>query len=93
MAFSEYVNLKEENLRLLCNEMQHIVEVLNTLATAFKLPAAEIRDHETGLVSVPFLWFQSRQIFHETHETEEPYFTNQKYSRLLYFCYQQLTCS
>ena len=32
--------------------------------------AAEIRDRETGLVSRPFLWFQSRQIFHETHETE-----------------------
>ena len=32
--------------------------------------AAEIRDHETGLVSRPFSWFQSRQIFCETHETE-----------------------
>ena len=34
------------------------------------MAAAEIRDHETGLVSGPFSWFQSRQIFHETHETE-----------------------
>jgi hypothetical protein len=32
--------------------------------------AAEIRDHETGLVSGPFSCFQSRQIFLETHETE-----------------------
>ena len=32
--------------------------------------AAEIRDHETSLVSGPFSWFQSRQKFHETHETE-----------------------
>ena len=31
---------------------------------------AEIQDHETGLVSEPFSWFQSRQIFCETHETE-----------------------
>ena len=34
------------------------------------VPAAEIRDRETGLVSGQFSWFQSRQIFHETHETE-----------------------
>ena len=34
------------------------------------VPAAEIRDHETGLVSGPFPWFQSRQLFLETHETE-----------------------
>ena len=34
------------------------------------VPAAEIRDHETGLVSGPFSWFQSRQKFHETHETK-----------------------
>ena len=34
------------------------------------MPAAEIRDHETGLVSGPFSWFQSRQLFLETHETE-----------------------
>ena len=33
------------------------------------MPAAEIRDHETGLVSGPFSWFQSRQLFLETHET------------------------
>ena len=33
------------------------------------VPAAEIRDHETGLVSGPFFWFQSRQLFLETHET------------------------
>ena len=32
--------------------------------------AAEIRDHETGLVSGPFSWFKSRQLFLETHETE-----------------------
>ena len=37
------------------------------------MPAAEIRDHETGLVSGPFSWYQSRQIFHETHEAEELY--------------------
>ena len=34
------------------------------------VPAAEIRDHETGLVLGPFSWFQSRQLFLETHETE-----------------------
>ena len=34
------------------------------------MPAAEIRDHETDLVSGPFSWFQSRLIFHETHETK-----------------------
>ena len=34
------------------------------------MAAAEIRDHETGLVSGPFSWFQSRQIFLETNETE-----------------------
>ena len=34
------------------------------------VPAAEIRDHETGLVSEPYFWFQSRQLFLETHETE-----------------------
>ena len=34
------------------------------------VPAAEIRDHETGLVSGPFSWFQSRLLFCETHETE-----------------------
>ena len=34
------------------------------------VPAAEIRNRETDLVSGPFSWFQSRQIFHETHETE-----------------------
>ena len=34
------------------------------------VPAAEIRDHETGLVSGSFYWFQSRQLFLETHETE-----------------------
>ena len=33
------------------------------------MPAAEIRDHETGLVSEPFSWFQSRQTFCETQET------------------------
>ena len=33
------------------------------------VPAAEIRDHETGLVSGPFSWFQSHQLFVETHET------------------------
>ena len=32
------------------------------------MPAVEIRDRETGLVSEPFSWFQSGQIFHETHE-------------------------
>ena len=34
------------------------------------VPAAEIRDYETGLVSEPFSRFQSRHIFPETHETE-----------------------
>ena len=37
------------------------------------MPAAEIRDHETGLVSGPFSWFQSHQLFLETHETEANY--------------------
>ena len=42
-----------------------------TLGETYVLvPAAEIRDHETGLVSGPFSWFQSRQLFLETHETE-----------------------
>ena len=41
-----------------------------TILQYYSLFAAEIRDHETGLVSGPFLWFQSRQIFRETHETE-----------------------
>ena len=49
--------------------------------------AAEIRDHETGLVSGPFSWFQSRQIFHETHETEANptflYFTGYSLSEAL----------
>ena len=40
------------------------------LVTYLLVPAAEIRDYETGLVSEPFSWFQSRQIFRETHETE-----------------------
>ena len=51
------------------------------------VPAAEIRDHETGLVSGPFSWFQSRQIFHETHETEANpiflYFTGYSLSEAL----------
>ena len=34
------------------------------------VPTAEIRDHETGLVSGPFSWFQSRHLFLETQETE-----------------------
>ena len=38
------------------------------------VPAAEIRDHETGLVSGPFSWFQSRQLFLKTHETDQLYF-------------------
>ena len=33
------------------------------------MPAVEIRDCETGLVLGPFSWFQSRQLFLETHET------------------------
>ena len=37
------------------------------------VPAADIRDLETSLVSDPFSWFQSRQIFHETHETDKHY--------------------
>ena len=44
--------------------------VLQFSHTYLLVPAAEIRDRETGLVSGPFSWFQSRQIFHETHETE-----------------------
>ena len=36
LFFSSNLEIKENNLRLLCSEMQHIVEVLNTLATAFK---------------------------------------------------------
>ena len=43
--------------------------------TVFSLvDAAEIRDRETGLVSGPFSWFQSRQIFRETHETSKVVF-------------------
>ena len=38
------------------------------------MPAAEIRDQETGLVSGPFSWFQPRQLFLETHETDQLYF-------------------
>ena len=34
------------------------------------VPAAEIRDHETGLILGPFSWFQSRHLFLETYETE-----------------------
>ena len=41
-----------------------------TLSYYELVPAAEIRDHETGLVSGPFSWFQSRQLFLETHETK-----------------------
>ena len=47
--------------------------MIQTLGLLHFEDAAEIRDHETGLVSGPFSWFQSRQLFHETHETEEPY--------------------
>ena len=51
------------------------------------VPTAEIRDRETGLVSGPFSWFQSRQIFHETHETEANpiflYFTGYSLSEAL----------
>ena len=43
--------------------------------------AAEMRDHETGLVSEIFSWFQSRQIYHETHETKEPFIFLAKGSR------------
>ena len=48
--------------------------------------SAEIRDHETGLVSGPFSWFQSRQIFHETHETE----ANSKFSFITNFSFEDL---
>ena len=34
------------------------------------MAAAEIRDRKTGLISGGSEWFQSRQIFHEIHETE-----------------------
>ena len=55
--------------------------------TYLLVPAAEIRDDETGLVSGPFSWFQSRQIFHETHETEANptflYFTGYSLSEAL----------
>ena len=37
--------------------------------TRYLVPAAEIRDHETGLVSGPFSRFQSRQLFLKTHKT------------------------
>ena len=52
--------------------------------------AAEIRDHETDLVSWPFLWFQSRQIFRETHETEAKPFLPSLSSKS--FAYQDATC-
>ena len=32
--------------------------------------AAKIQDHETGLISGSFSWFQSRQIIRDSHETE-----------------------
>ena len=47
-----------------------VMDLENSQLYCLVVLAAEIRDHETGLVSGPFLWFQSRQIFCETHETE-----------------------
>ena len=43
------------------------------------VPAAEIRDHETGLVSGQFSWFQYRQLFLETHETEVVYMSSRSW--------------
>ena len=56
------------------------------LHTSVLVAAAKIRDHETGLVSGPFWWFQSHQIFYETHETEAKpifsFFTNYLFWKL-----------
>ena len=41
------------------------------MADLLSSSTTEIWDRETGLVSEPFLWFQSRQIFGETHENED----------------------
>ena len=48
----------------------NITELIDYQRRYILVPAAEIRDHETGLVSGHFSWFQSRQFFLETHETE-----------------------
>ena len=64
------------------NKRQVLCKVSFQPQSSKLVPAAEIRDHETGLVLGPFSWFQSRQIFHETHETEEPFINLQ--NSLLY---------
>ena len=63
------------------------VETLKIITSV--VPAAEIRDHETGLVSGPFSWFQSRQKFHETHETE----ANRILLYLSIFLYVTMLCT
>ena len=61
-----------------------------SLSWSVVVPAAEIRDHETGLVSGPFSWFQSRQLFLETHETEA---NSISYFQSLFFIFQAIeTC-
>ena len=51
------------------NDVPHFL-AMHFWPTYLLVPAAEIRDHETGLISGPFFWFQSRQLFLEPHETE-----------------------
>ena len=58
---------KENNIRLLCNEMQHIVEVLNTLATAFKHTSHLFHLWELPIVlhdGVKTFWSCTRICFH-----------------------------
>ena len=60
-------NFKENNLRLLCFEMQHIVEVLNTLATAFKHTSHLFHLWELPIVlhnGVKTFWCCTRICFH-----------------------------
>ena len=60
-------NFKENNFRLLCNEMQHIVEVLNTLATAFKHTSHLFHLWELPIVlhnGVKTFWSCTRICFH-----------------------------
>ena len=58
---------------------------LHWVSTYSLVPAAEIREHETGLVSGPFSWFQSRQLFLETHETEANSVSSHR--PLYHFCF------
>ena len=63
-----------------------ILNLNDIIVASVLVPAAEIRDHETSLVSGPFSWFQSRQIFHETHETGKHYIKRKKRRCEPYIC-------